>query len=446
METVRSSGHLPSKAFYQELDDRFNVTNGDLQSATYRALVNFTGSVNHPRHRWFYYREGFSPDLVQALLTEFGIPQNGYVCDPFCGAGTTLTVAHSNGQRAVGFEVNPFSAFVARVKTRNYSEETVAALSRVLGTLPHVSGSPTTAPPDNDYIQRIFEPCVLEALLLYKDFINSIPNSRVRDLLFLAWLTVLEPVARYRKAGNGLKLKRKPPVANGFLSAKEQIGRAISHYVRMMIADLKLSNHRNVEPQVIEESAVDMDRFIADGELDAAIFSPPYANCFDYTKIYFIELWMGDFVQSREEQKAIRMKSVRSHVHATWPARFDDFFLSGLHDVVLPAISSQKLWTDRIPGMVKGYFEDMNQVLCRLFAALRPGGSVAIVVSNSAYGGVVVPTDVFLAEMAQQIGFDVIEVEVERLIITSSQQYHDTEGLRKYLRESIVKLRKPQST
>lgn len=53
-----------------------------------------------------------------------------------------------------------------------------------------------------------------------------------------------------------------------------------------------------------------------------------------------------------------------------------------------------------------------------------------------------IPTDVFLAMIAEKIGFKVQEIAVERLIITSSQQYKKTERVRKYLRESIVKLEK----
>lgn len=75
---------------------------------------------------------------------------------------------------------------------------------------------------------------------------------------------------------------------------------------------------------------------------------------------------------------------------------------------------------------------------------MKPGGHCAIVVSNSAYAGVIVPTDVLLARIAENLGFKIIEIKVERLIITSSQQYKKTEHIKKYLRESIVKLQKPE--
>lgn len=84
----------------------------------------------------------------------------------------------------------------------------------------------------------------------------------------------------------------------------------------------------------------------------------------------------------------------------------------------------------------------MEEALRQIYDSLKSGGHCAIVVSNSAYAGIVIPTDVFLAMIAEKIGFKVQEIAVERLIITSSQQYKKTERVRKYLRESIVKLEK----
>ena len=92
--------------------------------------------------------------------------------------------------------------------------------------------------------------------------------------------------------------------------------------------------------------------------------------------------------------------------------------------------------------MLNGYFADMEEALKQIYDALKAGGHCAIVVSNSSYAGVIIPTDALLAKIARRIGFTVIEIETERLIITSSQQYKKTEAMRKYLRESIIKLEK----
>ena len=257
--------------------------------------------------------------------------------------------------------------------------------------------------------------------------------------MFFAWICTLEECALYRKAGNGLKIKRRPPTYDKGCAFKFAM-ECISKKAASMIEDFSLEDNGPI-PQVYVESVTTMEKNVAKNTVDLVLFSPPYANCFDYTKIYYLELWFAGFVNSTSDQKNIRMKSLRSHCHATWPERYTSFNLPELNDQIIPLLRQQKLWTNKIPDMLNGYFADMEEALRQIYDSLKSGGHCAIVVSNSAYAGIVIPTDVFLAMIAEKIGFKVQEIAVERLI-TSSQQYKKTERVRKYLRESIVKLEK----
>ena len=121
--------------FYRQLDSRYRIVNGDLDSATYTNVEsNFTYSAGFARHRWFHYKEGFSPVLVERLLDECRLDRDSVVCDPFCGAGTTLAVAKARGMRSYGFEVNPFAAFITRVKTAGYTPGDMEEFQGLLGT------------------------------------------------------------------------------------------------------------------------------------------------------------------------------------------------------------------------------------------------------------------------------------------------------------------------
>ena len=97
---------------------------------------------------------------------------------------------------------------------------------------------------------------------------------------------------------------------------------------------------------------------------------------------------------------------------------------------------------EKIPDMVLSYFVDMFKVIDDLHSAIQPGGFCVITVSNSAYGGIVVPTDLLLAKHAERRGFVVEEIEVARLIVTSSQQCARTADYKEFLRESVIYLRK----
>ena len=119
--------------FYQRLDNQYNVTNNELENATYTSVdSNFVFSARFARHRWFNYKEGFSPVLVERIFNEYKLNEQASVCDPFCGAGTTLTVAKEKGIKSVGFEVNPFAAFISKIKTDNYSKNDILCFHEIV--------------------------------------------------------------------------------------------------------------------------------------------------------------------------------------------------------------------------------------------------------------------------------------------------------------------------
>ena len=111
-------------------------------------------------------------------------------------------------------------------------------------------------------------------------------------------------------------------------------------------------------------------------------------------------------------------------------------------DQILTQLESRKLWDKRIPKMLKLYFTDMYLLLKQCYVALKENGFCSIIVSNSAYGGIIIPTDLIIADIAESLGFKVDKIFVDRYIITSSQQYEITSSNKKYLRESIICLMK----
>ena len=65
-----------------------------------------------------------------------------------------------------------------------------------------------------------------------------------------------------------------------------------------------------------------------------------------------------------------------------------------------------------------------------------------IVVGNSAYGNLAIPTDLIFGQLAEKIGFNVSEIIVARKNETSSQQHLKLKEYTEYLRESIIILKK----
>jgi len=69
-----------------------------------------------------------------------------------------------------------------------------------------------------------------------------------------------------------------------------------------------------------------------------------------------------------------------------------------------------------------------------------PGGQCCIVVGNSAYGGVIIPTDELIARLGLAAGFDAASVVPVRPLTVAPQQRSELRGRGGLMRESIVVL------
>jgi hypothetical protein len=180
---------------------------------------------------------------------------------------------------------------------------------------------------------------------------------------------------------------------------------------------------------------------LEDRSFDLVLTSPPYLNSADYSDIYRPELFLGGFVKSNKELAILRLKTIRSHVQVTWPGQ-----TSVRCDLLSPILQRLKdadgLWNSRIPLMVEAYFDDLNQVVRATAPKLKQRGQMWMVVSTSAYGGVHIPVDLIIAELASDAGFAVEGIHRLRDLRSSGQQWKRLNTKRPPLRESLIMLTK----
>lgn len=435
-----------TKSIYENLEDSIKViypTNGN---ATYKSMLNYSEEATTERQRWYRYKEGYSVNLVESIIREFCENKEGTILDPFLGSGTTILGANNLDYEGIGFEVNPFSCFLSKCKLTNYTLDEKVEFTNLypqfLREAKILNNKMVQPLPKLSIAEKVFNPEIQNYFLTVKYIIKKYKGAEnVKNLLYLGWLSSIEPVSNYRKAGNGLKKKA---ISKMNVVSIGDVDEVLLDLYKKIEEDLD-KNLGNFRCSIFNQSSIKLKEVISPNSIQGVIFSPPYANSFDYTEIYKLELWFGDFVKDYSDLKILRKDSLRSHLNGLINSSFEELDqLKSLPelDILVNELQNKKLWNNKIPVMLKKYFSEMFDLIEKIYDLLVKDGFCTIIVGNSSYGGIVIPTDLLLANYAIKMGFEVENIVVDRFIITSSQQYKITLSNKQFLRESIVCLRK----
>ncbi len=402
---------------------------------------NFVESDNFARHRWYYYKEGFSPNLVRSAIESRELTSEHIILDPFNGSGTVTLTAAEQYIPSVGIEVNPFTAFVAKTKTLNTNPKVLSKLfeetyeNAILGRKYSQLEKYSTFTELSGKDKWLFNLDVLRSFYGGYSYLEN-HRSNASKMLRLALINSIMNVSNARKDGKCLRYKsswKKLKFSKrDFLMEFEKQYRKIKEDIEHTIIKSSPKIYNSDSRSILKKQNLNFDLIVT---------SPPYLNTFDYTDIYRPELFLGKFISSSEELYKLRLKTVRSHVQAKWKTPKSDYIDSLILKDVYQRLMSNKelLMHPRIPQMVLAYFEDMKGVFYQLSQKANKHAHLWMVVSNSAYANSEIPVDLILADIATKHGWKLREIGVLREIRKRKTKYSpdiDT------LRESVIILEK----
>lgn len=289
---------------YSKLEKKFKVNYPTNNNATYTSLLNYSKNLDTPFQRWYRYKEGYSIELVELLIKEYNKNPNGIILDPFLGSGTTILGAKTQ-LNSIGYEVNPFSAFLAKTKTEEYLKKDLVEFENVYNEILNDSKNldKTYELPLLSFSHKVFNLEIEKYIMNIKVRINEYDkNIKVKNLLLIGWLSSIEIFSNYRKSGNGLKIRK---TKRERITLVEDVYNYLIEEYKNIYNDI-LNEEKSKSSIVYNKSSLTMKEDISDGTISGIIFSPPYANCFDYTEIYKLELWFGNFVNSYDDLKKLR--------------------------------------------------------------------------------------------------------------------------------------------
>lgn len=403
--------------------------------------VDAQHAAEDPRHRWYYFKEAFSPAVVEQAISDTDCKVGDLVVDPFCGSGTVPLTAIARGRAAWATEVNPFLAFVARAKlhriepARVLNRREAVVKSALTGRASPLENFSTFGPGPGKS-RWLFNRSVLRAFEGAWSA-SGTRESPARDLVRLCLLGAAMDTCNATRDGKCLRYRRE---------WKHEAFDALD-FVRFFETRINdVADDLEREPLDAHRAHVrlgDARAVPPDATFQLCVTSPPYLNSFDYTDVYRPELFMGRFVETMSDLRALRLRTLRSHVQVAWPAATrSDFGAHFTESLERLRPHAGDLWDGRIPGMVQAYFEDMRQVLGNLRRKAAKSASLWLVVSTSAYAGVEIPVDLIIADIGGMVGWHLREVSVLRYLGRVAGQQWDALSAQKsnrpHLRESLV--------
>ncbi|MDT0642593.1 hypothetical protein RM553_07070 [Zunongwangia sp. F363] len=420
------------------MDNRVNF-DFDLKD---KSLSNSLNSIELPRHRWYFYKEGFSPILVERAIKDNDLDSSGLVVDPFNGSGTTTLTSSLFGVRSVGIEVNPFTHFLSSVK---HIETNVSTLLKIkdefLESIANKKQSPllefSTFSENSRKDRFLFNSEVLNSFEGGWQYTTHLKSRKNKSVLQLASIIAAMQNCNAKKDGKCLRYrdnwKSKHYDSTTYLQSVEKV-------LDSMIDDLNSSGLKSSTKLYNSDIRNSLNKNKAINNFNLCITSPPYLNTFDYTDIYRPELFLGKFVLNQESLYDLRLKTVRSHIQAKWRKPLGKNY-GIIFKRILENLNSQpeNLMHKNIPSMIQAYFEDMERILQALYVKAAKNSELWIVVSNSAYANIEIPVDLILADIGSTTGWKLKEIGVLRNVRKRKTKYSpDVE----FLRESVVILRK----
>ncbi len=401
--------------------------------------VTYVPNKKKPIFGWFKYKEAFSRNLVEEILTKYwSLPTNALIFDPFAGCGTTLLASKQLGFSAIGLDIMPIALFITRVKLHEY--EDFDLLREASESLLAKEFVPTDVSwPDVRIVNLAFDRGTQDEIVFFREEILKETVSEVRDFLMLALLSSLEDASYTAKDGQFLRIiKRHPKRIREVLSIKLERMLQDIRFIKDLETTQRPSPNISIFPGDIRNPPPEV--LTSEGQVSAVLTSPPYLNRYDYSRTYALELCLmydergNPCVSDFEDLKNIRHSLLRSHIESR-PAPTDTVKSTAL-DEILDALKPKHLNNARIPIMIKGYFEDMNLAIQNIAKMLAPGGKVALVIANARFEGELIPVDLILSEIAAAHGLKTEALWVTRYKGNSSQQ------MGKYgrvpVRESVV--------
>lgn len=419
---------------------------------------------NFPFHNWYNFVLGYTPQFPEYMLNREDIGKDDFVVDPFMGSGTTLVSCKYLGIPSSGVDANDFMAYAGAIKLNwqrdidSIIKDRDKLLAAIEDNLSDFDWDEHIDKSDNNVVNQISfydyknyadthrPEMLVEKYMCDKIFVKAhvikvsiekIVSDDNKDLFKFALSSILVPISNV-SYGPGFGVKK----------AKNDIDvlKIYTEKINRMINDLYSVNTEQIHTisSVRLGDSRELSKYYDENSVSLMITSPPYPGDHEYTKHTRLELIFDGMANDLKEFRTIKQRMIRGSTTNIYKGDNDKDSVGHFESIkqVTNLIQErldedgatsgfEKLYTK----LVWEYFGGMHKTLSECYKILKPGGKIALLVSDShAFKMVHIQTAKILEEIGLEIGYSNSEILLWQHKKSTSHKYD--------LREDIIILQK----
>lgn len=383
-------------------------------------------------HSFHRYYGKLIPAIPSLFIKQF-TNEGDLIFDPFTGSGTTAVEALSNKRNFVGFEINPLSVEISRVKTKNLKVDKLLDYNQKLLEMIRMDKS-IVVEEDFPYIMNKdhwFKEDVQRDLIIIKNNINNLFIKEEDNNYKLFYEMTLSAIIKNVSNADtqhvfpGVSKRMRALEAEGKINIDTiaSFERAVKR--RASFYDIYEEDY---QANIILGNSSYSDMSDLEGKVDLIVTNPPYISSVRYIETLKLEMYWMEYVKSSDdyfELAKTMLGNDRLHKkdYLTYDLTSYDEINEVIEEMAVKDFKSAKILGD--------FFNDIEKTIINMSRILKTGGKAVIKISDSKMKKKVIETGKLMTVIAERNGFKLIDLFLDeinnnsRSLTTARNTYSD---------------------
>ena len=261
-------------------------------------------------HNYFRYFGKFPSTVAKKLIEVYSTEDNDIIVDTMVGSGTTLVEAALANKKAIGFDINPFSILLSKVKTTKISIKKLDSQFEEMKSKfrKFEKKNLNELIPEMRNIDHWFDKKVQKELAEIKSLIFDIKEKNIKEFFMVTFAAILR-----RASCAGSQTGRIFHDKNWKYKDPYELFEKHYNLMRSRMEELNNLSFPEIDARISNAKSVNLE----DNSSNLVICHPPYYNLYKFSHTNKFELLWLDFdtkkVTTSEIFEGFKLGSIEKH-------------------------------------------------------------------------------------------------------------------------------------